>query len=164
MSIRDRKHERFFQYLKQFRLNSRIKQMAYDQFDHIRTDPDVLNNFVIYMDEQQIRAILEILHNVGIHHINYTPEEFVVLWNNQNVAGFSYKARVWAEGNWLDQTRAFTEQGSVSKTKAIKPALIASKIKDPGIPVEQVKWDISANYFDLINQRFMSNSDDSTAL
>ena len=164
ISRRDRSYERFFRQLKNFRLNSSLKQMIFDKYDQILDDPDILNRFNYYMEEPQVRVLLETLYQVGIHHIIFREEKFVILWNNHNLSGFSYRTRILAEGNWPTKTRTAIDHGKVPSFKVIIPERIAGNIKHPNIPLVQVSWDVSANYFDLLRIRLMSGSEDNSKL
>ena len=138
--------------------------MIFDKYDQILDDPDILNRFNYYMEEPQVRVLLETLYQVGIHHIIFREEKFVILWNNHNLSGFSYRTRILAEGNWPTKTRTAIDHGKVPSFKVIIPERIAGNIKHPNIPLVQVSWDVSANYFDLLRIRLMSGSEDNSKL
>jgi hypothetical protein len=127
-------------------------------------DPEYLNQLAIYLDGNHVRTILETLHAIGSHHINYGLEEFIILWNNRSLPGLTYKSRVWVEGHWLDQTMSRSDQGQMPRFKAFRPTKIASDIEDSKVSTTLVKWDINVNYFDLINLRFSSQDDSAISL
>lgn len=147
----DRKQERFFEMLKNFRLNSRIKHMIYKQYERMLEEPAVLDQFKVYLEEKQVIAILEYLYQVGCHHVDYTPEEFVVLWNNRQDPRFRFKASIWAEGRWLDQTHAAIDQGVVPSFLVIIPSRKAADMESKPPQILNTKWDIRIDYLNQIS-------------
>jgi len=163
ISKRDRKQERFFEVLKHFKLNSKIKQMIYNQYSGLQKDPAVLDQFAIYLDEKQIIAMLEFLHQVGCHHVDYLPEEFVVLWNNQLNPGFRFQARIWAEGSWLDQTRTAMDQDEVPRFRVIIPSQVADGMESKPPQILNTKWDIRVDYLNQVSLVLRSLGDSDMA-
>ena len=164
LSKRDRKQERFFEMLKNFRMNSSIKHMIYKQYEQLLKDPALLDQFAIYLEEKQIIAILEYLHQVGCHHIDYAPEEFIVLWNNRQDPRFRFKARIWAEGRWLDQTSAAMDQDEVPRFRVIVPSRVAGDMEPKPPQILNTKWDIRVDYLDQVSLVLRSLGDNDIAL
>lgn len=125
--------------------------MIYKQYERMLEEPAVLDQFKVYLEEKQVIAILEYLYQVGCHHVDYTPEEFVVLWNNRQDPRFRFKASIWAEGRWLDQTHAAIDQGVVPSFLVIIPSRKAADMESKPPQILNTKWDIRIDYLNQIS-------------
>ena len=138
--------------------------MIYKQYERLLEDPAVLDQFEVYLKEKQVIAILEYLHQVGSHHVDYTPEEFVVLWNNRQDPRFRFKASIWAEGRWLDQTHAAVDQGEVPSFLVIIPSREAADMESKPPKILNIKWDIRVDYLDQVSLVHRSLGDSEIAM
>jgi len=160
----NRKQECFFEMLKSFKLNTRIKHMIYNQYELLQEVPAVLDQVMVYLEEKQIIAILEVLHQVGVHQIDYTPEEFIVLWNNRQDPQFRYKSTIWVEGKWLDQTRAVVDQGEVPKYLLLIPSRVAAEFDIQPPKILNTRWNIRVDYLNQLSLEYRNPGDNDIAM
>ncbi|MDX2075953.1 MAG: glycoside hydrolase family 31 protein [bacterium] len=106
-----------------FQMNTWMKDALGNSLTHFITDPFVLRDFVTFLTPQQIRALLETAHGVGVHHLTAdmgVPEAYI-LWNKNAYPDFTYSyTRVDGKSGFWGNKLA-SEGGIVPAEKIIVP-------------------------------------------
>ena len=145
LARRDRTREKAVAMLRAFRLVAGTKYTLFKQIDDLIADPAALGHFTIDLADSQMRALLELLCEAGVHDIHNTwaPEQ-IVFWNNHERAGLRYAASVTDPG-WLHSYRGHirTDSGDLPRFKGFAP--------NAGIETDRQRWEARVQYFDFFS-------------
>ncbi len=122
ISRRPRLRENVLAMLAAFRMESWAKLVLQRRVDELLADPHaILTHFGHALNESQKRALYERVLEAGSYHIDYLPEEeVVVLWNHQpeRTPAPRYRLQTHTEAFWVEE-RFGGEQGVVPPFKAL---------------------------------------------
>ncbi|MCG8531890.1 MAG: DUF5110 domain-containing protein, partial [Desulfovibrionales bacterium] len=93
LSNRDRRIEKVRKMIIGFNMQTFAKP-GLEQKIKLNLDCDnleYLKAFKPILTDSQLRALLEILYEVGIHHVKIMDDEKIIMWNNQNRSGIDYQ-------------------------------------------------------------------------
>jgi hypothetical protein len=113
-----------------FQMNTWIKDSLGNQLNAFIKDPFVLRDFVTYLTPDQIRALCETAHGVGVFHINQHmgADAGYVLWNRRGHLDFTYTyTQVDGRSNIWGRNPLSSESGVVPKERIIIPAKTVHK-------------------------------------
>ncbi len=133
---RDRARERFHTMLSSFRMPTLIKPVLLESFEELRRNPETLSDFTLYMQPSQLRTLLEVMQQAGVHRVDNTAHKtLLILWNNGGHAEMTYRYTQTNPRFWSSRQRVETSGGAVPAFSAIVPAE-----KSP-------EWALRVNYF-----------------
>jgi alpha-glucosidase (family GH31 glycosyl hydrolase) len=135
---RDRTADACLALLRAFRLNTLAKAALADLLaDPQAVTPADLARFKLALTESQMRALLEITQQAGLHHVrDMGTANLLVLWNNRAQAGMRYRFTEQDEGEWDLAQRYRGQMGQVPRFAALTP--------------EGDGWEATADYFGLV--------------
>ena len=143
LAQRDRTREKAVAMLRAFRLIAGTKYALFKQIDDLIADPAALGHFKIDLADSQMRALLELLCEAGVHAVynTWAPEQ-IVFWNNHERAGLRYAASATTP-MWLHSYRGDvdTEGGDLPRFKTFAP--------NAGIETNNQRWEARVQYFDF---------------
>jgi hypothetical protein len=145
LARRDRTREKAVAMLRAFRLITGTKYTLFKQIDDLIADPAALGHFKIDLADSQVRALLELLCEAGVHAIynTWAPEQ-IVFWNNHERAGLRYAASVTSP-IWLHSYRGDVDTGGgdLPRFKPFAP--------NAGIETAHQRWEARVQYFDFFS-------------
>jgi len=107
-----------------FEMNTWMKDKLGHRLTDFIKDPFVLRDFVTFLTTEQVCALLETAHGLGVHHINQHmgAQEAYVLWNRNNHPNFTYSyTQIDTRRNIWDKNPLYSESGIVPHEKIIIP-------------------------------------------
>jgi alpha-glucosidase (family GH31 glycosyl hydrolase) len=135
LSRRNRTQETCYQMLKAFRLDAAAKAAIARQLDELQQNPALLVDYAGPLSHSQMRALLEVTRQAGVHHIRHEyREELLLLWNNEDSADITYHFSVFRE-NEHGARRFQGEEGVLPHFRAIRP---------------EQQWRLTADYDGLL--------------
>ncbi len=96
-----------------FRIDNTTKQVLVTCLPRIIEEPAYLAAFRTRLDEEHMRALLEVLLGAGIQHTTHTQEEIFFLWNNPEDTRITSQLSFDRVKTWLAQNRFKLEEGVV---------------------------------------------------
>ncbi|MCB8992123.1 MAG: DUF5110 domain-containing protein, partial [Ardenticatenaceae bacterium] len=122
LSRRDRTNETVSALLHAFKLDSMTKMILFVRQTELRKNPAMLNQYELALTTSQVRALLEVTQQAGIHHIPHTRHrDLLLLWNNQGVESVQYRFAQSDEHTWDLAQRYHQEGGVIPRFRAIVP-------------------------------------------
>ncbi len=115
-SRRDRTFESVIDMLWAFRLNSTVQELILKRLQELTDRPELLADYAVQMRPSQIRALLEVMFQAGVHRVEHTGlADRFVLWNNRGFEGIHYQFT-------LSYSITYTsEAGVLPRSKVIVP-------------------------------------------
>lgn len=103
LSRRDRKAEKLADMIATFRLGSQAKMLISKEHYLLPTEPERLLPYSLALSSSQMRALLEVITEAGIHSINYGEAETqLMMWNNFSDDDIRYVHSSMNESKWID--------------------------------------------------------------
>ena len=134
LSGRDRRREKVYGMLSAFRLDSVVKANLANRLEELFEDPRSLADFGMNLTESQTRALLEVLHGVGVHYVVEAGQpHLLVLWNNRKSTDFRYYFTQVRPIKWYFPERYQSLMDEVPRFLALRP--------------EGNAWRLRADYF-----------------
>lgn len=122
LARRSRTQETVTTMLTHFRLQTDVKAAIADTFNEWRTQPGQLAMYQPAAAASQLRALLEVTQQAGVHYAaNMRHPHQLVLWNNHQNPAFRYSYTDWYQHVWDRQQQYQTELGILPKFKALTP-------------------------------------------
>ena len=133
---RERLAERARAMIAAFRLDSVVKANLAMRLGDVGDEALRLGDFGMDMTPSQIRALLEVVQEVGVHYVADTAEpHLLVLWNNRERTGFGHHFAQVRPIKWYQPERYHSSTGAVPRFLALRP--------------ESDDWRLRADYFGL---------------
>jgi alpha-glucosidase (family GH31 glycosyl hydrolase) len=140
LSRRNRTEEKVTRMLGAFRLDTLAKAWLASRLDELVQSPERLADFGYDLAPAQMRALLEVTQDVGVHYVADAAEpHLLVLWNNREATGFRHHFAQLRPEKWGAQERYGSSWGVTSRFQAIRP--------------EGERWRLAVDYFGLHTQR-----------
>ncbi|MBN2471658.1 MAG: DUF5110 domain-containing protein [Anaerolineae bacterium] len=139
---RDRTLEKCRAMIGRFALRTQAQQQITDSLERIRADPVHLGKYASLLTDNQSRALLETLFEVGIHHTQGIDcGDRFILWNNSGQQGLRYEFSHTVANDFV------VEAGPFPCFRALVPEHI---IKPVGRHHQVHAWRLRANFFDQV--------------
>jgi hypothetical protein len=136
LSRRDRLKEKVIQMLWAFRMDTLAKNWIADRLDELAEAPERLADFGYDLAPAQIRALLEITQDAGVHYVADTVDpHLIILWNNREAPGFRHHFAQLRADRWHAHERYGSSWGATPRFRAIRP--------------EGERWRLTVDYFGL---------------
>ncbi|MCP4361640.1 MAG: hypothetical protein GY796_26820 [Chloroflexi bacterium] len=104
LSRRDRTQEKCMAILHAFKLETQAKMGISQQLAELQTDPAILKTYASILAPSQIRALLEVTCQAGVHHIRNTRNtrnpHLLILWNNHEDGRLHYQFNRYDDGRF----------------------------------------------------------------
>lgn len=158
----DRAGETCYDLLKAFKLETSAKTGIAGRLDEIQENPSLLADYAVNLTDSQMRALLEVTCQAGVHLVRQIPDgALILLWNNRDDVDMTYRFSVWHKGVGNLAQRFQSEHGIVPCFKAIIPVSRSPDSSVVGRIVRGSDWELTANYFDLVSVTFGNVESDS---
>ena len=151
LSHRDRLQETCYGLLEAFEMETSAKTGIAGRLDELQEDPTMLADYAINLTEAQMRALLEVACQAGVHLIRQARDDALILfWNNREDERITYRYSLWLKAVGEPGRGFGSEKGIVPRFKAIIPV---PRLSDSDV-VSQItrglEWRVTTNYFDLV--------------
>lgn len=122
LARRNRQTEQLEKMLWAFKLETMHKEGIAQQLTQIQQNPQILQNYAVGLQPSQKRALLELLHEAGVHHVVHRHHpDLVVLWNNQADETVKYHLTRHHPHQWDMAQRFQSVQEVLPRFKAFTP-------------------------------------------
>lgn len=122
LARRDRLEERLQGMLRAFKLDSMTKGVLAPQLGALQENPALLAQYELALTAGQMRALLEVTQQAGIHHITQMRHpDLLLLWNNRESDVVRYRFTQSDSHTWNLAQRYHHESGTMPRFKAIVP-------------------------------------------
>lgn len=136
LSRRDRTKEKVTQMLWSFRMDTLAKAWIANRLDEITDAPERLADFGYDLAPSQVRALLEMTQDAGVHYVADTADpHLLILWNNREAPGFRHHFAQLRADRWHAHERYGSSWGATPRFRAIRP--------------EGERWRLTVDYFGL---------------
>lgn len=146
LSRRDRKRETILRLLRAFKLNSGVRNQLFDKLDAVMDNPELIAAYALSMTESQMRALMEILYEAGIHHVMETDVPTrLILWNNNNDPAIRYRYGTLYLHFGMVQS-AHHEHGELPKYATLTPEIKSWQHGALNQHVRRTQWQLQVDY------------------
>lgn len=132
LARRDRTRETLSQLLTDFRLDTMTKTALAGRLAELLTDASWLGRYELTVSPAQVRALVEVAQQVGVHHLRQMAQpDLWLLWNNRGSTAVSYRYTFTDNYAWDMDRRFYSAAGYVPRFQVIVP---------------QKQWQFTADY------------------
>jgi alpha-glucosidase (family GH31 glycosyl hydrolase) len=124
-----------------FHMNTTAKEALNMQLANVLADPMLLAAYRPGLKERQMRAMLEVICEAGLHHVTHASQEHVLLWNRNRREDVRYQLSREHLHRWLPAERFQLEQGQAPDFRGWTAE---SEFKD-------TRWRLRLDYGDMLS-------------
>ncbi len=123
-----------------FRINNTGKQVLYSSIEEIVDTPQRLAAFRVLLNHAQLKAILEVLMEAGVHNVYHAIDPILLLWNRNGDPAITYELSTEHPRRWLSHERFQLEKDRVPMYKGFN---IPQDLKE-------TRWKVVLKYGELL--------------
>jgi alpha-glucosidase (family GH31 glycosyl hydrolase) len=105
-----------------FRMQTTAKAALAQQLPAVIAEPGRLAPYAVELTDGQRRALLEVISGAGVDYNTHTGTPFLVMWNNRQYGGATYRLSAVHGRRWSPRERFRAETGALPRFRAIVPA------------------------------------------
>ena len=141
---RAQKIDRLQKMVAEFRVDNTGKHVLYAAIPDIVDDPNRLRAFRVLLNETQLRALLEVLLEAGMHTVSHVGDQILLLWNRTCDPGISFELSTEHYRRWLAGDRFQVEKDRVPMYRGYR---ISSDLRE-------TRWMMRLNFRDILSVKF----------